>query len=388
MSMEKMIQQWEREGTISKEQAKKMEADVHSQKKEARSNSFIVIISTFGAVLTGLGAVLFIASNWDKLGNAVKIAILVVATFGTHALGYWMTYYKRHLPRVGSALLFLSALLFGASVFLIGQMYNVRANSHWLVLIWLAGVVPLVYAYKTAANAALAVLVFYVWVGFCYIRPDSARDFSFALVPIIFFSASVFLFGIGGMHYLESSLHSVARTVRIMSLKIAMLTLFLFTFEALSGAEASDHITALSGFAPGIYAFIGIGIIAALYLLRRNPAKSATGRHENGLAIALSVLVLVFAHVTTDTQFFMYLFNVVFAGLVMFLIYIGIAKEDMGVVNTGIWWAVIFIVAKYFDFFWDLFPRSLFFMAGGLLLVGGGIVMERKRRKLKQEFSH
>jgi len=40
---------------------------------------------------------------------------------------------------------------------------------------------------------------------------------------------------------------------------------------------------------------------------------------------------------------------------------------------------------KYFDWFWSLLPRSLFFIVGGLVLVLGGIALEKKRRQIKQE---
>ena len=44
----------------------------------------------------------------------------------------------------------------------------------------------------------------------------------------------------------------------------------------------------------------------------------------------------------------------------------------------------VYIIAKYFDFFWDLLARSVFFMVGGIILVIGGIILERKRRELKK----
>ena len=59
----------------------------------------------------------------------------------------------------------------------------------------------------------------------------------------------------------------------------------------------------------------------------------------------------------------------------------------MKLINLGGSWLSLFIVVKYFDFFWDLLSRSLFFMVGGLILVLGGIALERKRRQLKAQFS-
>ena len=59
----------------------------------------------------------------------------------------------------------------------------------------------------------------------------------------------------------------------------------------------------------------------------------------------------------------------------------------MQIVNTGMFWLSALILVRYFDFFWDLLPRSLFFMVGGLILVLGGIALEKKRRQLKTKFA-
>ena len=40
------------------------------------------------------------------------------------------------------------------------------------------------------------------------------------------------------------------------------------------------------------------------------------------------------------------------------------------------------MLALYFDYFWSLMSRSLFFMAGGALLFAGGFLLERQRRRL------
>jgi uncharacterized membrane protein len=44
------------------------------------------------------------------------------------------------------------------------------------------------------------------------------------------------------------------------------------------------------------------------------------------------------------------------------------------------------VIARYFDLFWKLLPRSLFFILGGLLLLFGGVLLERKRRKILSSF--
>ena len=77
---------------------------------------------------------------------------------------------------------------------------------------------------------------------------------------------------------------------------------------------------------------------------------------------------------------------IIFAGISVFLIYVGYQKTNIKFVNMGIFWGSIFIIAKYCDFFWSLLDRSIFFLVGGAILVGGGIFLERKRREIKNDF--
>ncbi|WP_155400526.1 hypothetical protein [Methanosarcina mazei] len=83
----------------------------------------------------------------------------------------------------------------------------------------------------------------------------------------------------------------------------------------------------------------------------------------------------------------MILFNLIFLGLLTLLLYAGYSTEDIGTVSTAMFWFILLIFARYFDFFWELLPRSLFFMLGGFVLLVISIVLERKRRELKVQFS-
>jgi uncharacterized membrane protein len=80
------------------------------------------------------------------------------------------------------------------------------------------------------------------------------------------------------------------------------------------------------------------------------------------------------------------LFNIIFLGLLVLFLYAGYNTEDIGIINTAMFWFLLLIFARYFDFFWDLLPRSLFFIVGGLALLVISLGLERKRRELKAQF--
>ena len=288
----------------------------------------------------------------------------------------------------------LGALLFGASIFLIAQIYHINANAHSLVLIWLIGVLPLVYAFRSEPIAALSSLLFFIWIGLFIFRNEFFDESIFFSFPVIYLSAGTLLFSIGGLHYLKPQLTKVARIFRIAGIKIAMLSLFLLTFKFFSGYIDSywfSNARALEGVSSqlmtGIVLFSILAIIGLAINLLFNPSKSKTNSFENGAALGLLGFTLLFFFFPAESSVYTVIYNLLFAGLTLFLIYIGYQISDIKIVNTGIFWLSMFIFAKYFDFLWDLMDRSLFFIVGGLILVLGGIAMERKRRQIKEDFT-
>lgn len=388
------IDQWLREGTITQEQANKMLADSTEYRKEQSSNKLVVAISTIGSILLGIGAILFVASNWAVMPNLMKILILIGSTFGAYGAGYYFKYQRQNLPKVGASLIFLGALLFGATVFLIAQMYNINANSHILVLIWLLGILPFVYGFSSSPIAGLAALLFYVWIGlFVFKGLDFYRaQGDFFKLPVLYLVSGVLMFGIGAMHYLSEKLTGVARVYRLAGIKIAMVSLFFLSFRFFSGfyehySFFSRSLETSSQFTFSFVLFSILAILLAVIALMFNPSKSNTNILESLVALGLTGVALLFFFFPATTNVYVLLFNLILAGIVFVLLFVGYQREDMQIVNTGMFWLSALILVRYFDFFWDLLPRSLFFMVGGLILVLGGIALERKRRQLKVKFT-
>ncbi len=78
--------------------------------------------------------------------------------------------------------------------------------------------------------------------------------------------------------------------------------------------------------------------------------------------------------------------NLLYILEVVGLIVLGFLRRYPPYVNIGLLFFSFDVIARYFDFFWELLPRSLFFILGGLLLLFGGIILERKRRKILSSF--
>ena len=76
------------------------------------------------------------------------------------------------------------------------------------------------------------------------------------------------------------------------------------------------------------------------------------------------------------------LLGAVLVAALIALIAEGYRRDDRFAVNLGFVAFALTILRLYFDTFWLLFDRSLFFMVGGLLVIALGWGLERKRRNL------
>jgi len=375
----RQIEQWVKEGLINEEQAQRMLADISKDKKEQSSNKFIIALSTIGAILFGIGIILFIASNWEKIPNTIKVLILLGITTISYYGGYILRYQRQTLIKVGASLIFLGALLFGPTVFLVAQIYHINANHHILVLIWLVGILPLVYALKTESIAGLSSLLFFIWIGL-YVGWDSWR------IIVLYLIAGILLFGIGGLHYLSVELKDIARLYRIAGIKVGMIALFILTFCDNFGISESNMLVENSPLIPVFVVFSSMSIIFTVINLFLNPSKSTTSNLECYLCLGVTILGLIFFSYTVGLLIYIVLFNLILLGVILTLLYIGYNREDIKLVNIGIGYLWILVVVRYCDFFWELLPRSIFFMLGGLVLVGGSTILESKRRELKRKF--
>jgi uncharacterized membrane protein len=383
---EQLIDNWFKGKVITKKQADRMLADLSKAKAESRSNKLIITLSTIGAILLGIGAILFIASNWQKMTDLVKTLTMLVVTLAALFGGYFLKYENKSFPKVGSSLIFLSSLLFGATVILISQIYNLNANHHLLVLLWLIGIIPLVYALASTPIAWLAAALFYLWLGLFFSSSwwffeDIGR---FSL--LIFISASVALFSFGGMHYRFEGFHNIARAYRLVSLKVLMLCLFIMTFSyftKLSDSYLWDWYNKVSeSVMPGVLIVVIISLLVAAAGWALNKSKEVAPYEGLLSGLLLMLSLAVFFYPSTNSVYVI-IFNIMYPALTLYLIYLGYRREDIKIVNIGMFWLAVFIIAKYFDWFWKLLERSVFFIIGGIILVLGGMYLEKKRREIK-----
>lgn len=114
-------------------------------RKENLQKRTITIIATVGAVLIGAGIFSFVASNWQHMTKVIKVLILLVTMLTSYIAG-WALKEKYNYEKLGESFMFLGLIVYGASIFLIAQMFNVRANWPDGLILWMFGSILLTLA--------------------------------------------------------------------------------------------------------------------------------------------------------------------------------------------------------------------------------------------------
>lgn len=155
------IKLWVDEGIISEEQRQRINGR-YSDKLQY--NRLINTVVSLGAILIGLGILLFVASNWDKLSRPFKITLIFSVISVFHFLEYYFRYVKDEFPGLGEGFLLIGAFAFGAGIWLVAQMYQIHYNFSAGILFWILGILPVVYLYRSWTILLLSSLLSPIWL--------------------------------------------------------------------------------------------------------------------------------------------------------------------------------------------------------------------------------
>lgn len=131
-----------------KELAKK-ENEGHMQERTVH------IILTVGALLIAAGVFSFVASNWQELGRVTKLLILLVAMLTAHGVGFYMKEKGRYL-KTAQAFFLVGSTIYGASIFLIAQMFHIASNWPDGFILWMFGAAAFGFGASSLASLWLA----------------------------------------------------------------------------------------------------------------------------------------------------------------------------------------------------------------------------------------
>lgn len=379
---------WEAEGLLTPDQKERILAryrQIEEIEQKAGPGKLVTTISILGAVLIGLGVLLLIASNWSEIPRWGKLGIIFGAMLTGYGTGYVMRYEKRNYPRVGASLILLGSIVFGAGIFLVAQIYNVTVHYPNGPLLWGLGILPLAYLLRFKSILTLSLIAFYLWLGMemSFHISQGAQGLQIILV---YFMAGIMIWSVGLAHQSLESFRNLSAPYILAGVAVTFMTAFGLTFDLHREKLWSMELMPF-------YAAVMILFAAAALLY------AATGRKDTGWKTELTVLSalmggilllsILFPDMRADTggAWGRMVFNLLFAAGIIGLICLGYVRRYPPYINFGLLFFVLDVTARYFDFFWKLLPRSIFFIVGGLILLAGGMFLERKRRAVIESFS-
>ena len=83
----KEIPQWEVDGLISRDQAQLLRQKYQTSPENSQYGLDTIIISVIGALLIGLGIILFFAWNWKDMPRWSKVSLILVSMVSSYLGG-------------------------------------------------------------------------------------------------------------------------------------------------------------------------------------------------------------------------------------------------------------------------------------------------------------
>ena len=396
--LEPDLAEWEKEGLVRPDQAEALRARYGLLQGETprtlRRSRIIQVIGLLGAVLVGVGVILVVGANWQAVPPWLRIALLLAATAACYELGYRVAYRSARHPNIGVALLLLGSLLWGASIFLIAQTYQLGGGEGGEakgVGYWFLGVLPLSYVLRSQPHLALALALGCVWLGL-------VMQLGFAtLAPLTYFTTylavGIFVYGLGLAHRQWEAGKRFAPTYQWLGLLLIFGPLYLLSFRYAWWVDAAGGQAAL--LVPGTALAVAALQVVALLLFRKRMDRA--GLAEAGALLGLFLLGLLLIGVLARPSavglgssyaelpsqwLFSGLLNVVLLVCEVALISLGWARGQPGLASFGMFAFFVQVVTRYFDLFGTMLTSGVLFIGAGLLLVGLGTLLERSRRRL------
>ncbi len=227
------IDQWVRDGLIEPDQGRAIRSRYSGTGAVAWGK---VIFSGIGAVMIGLGMILFFAYNWEDMHKFVKLGIIFSALIAAHAAGFRFRREAGNHRAAGEGFHLLGTMLFGAGIWLVAQIYHIDEHFPNAFLVWGLGALALAWAMPSVPQGIAAAVLLVIWNGAESLAFDNANPAGPLLVfagilPLAGILRSRILAAVGMVSFLVSLCFSA---VRIDELMVVLLFLWCGGLVALS----------------------------------------------------------------------------------------------------------------------------------------------------------
>ena len=388
------IEAWRSEGIITSELAETLTSRYESTEEHRRAfglSRFSGIIAIFGVVLVGLGVIGLVAVNWSEISGSTKLGLMVTFTAVSYVVGWWLAY-RSEYPRTGIAIILLGAILFGASIHLVAQSFNVEVNHPNLVTAWFLGVIPVAYVTRSKAVLVLSIILLLSALGFRAQgwASDGFGDgavFYLSLIAYILFAAA--LFALGRLHARLPRYQHFARTYEIWGFVIAGIIVYILGSLFLwSELEFGD----LPGPTLEYWATIAVATVVSVFTVYWTYPRDASEIDSinrwkweaSGVGVIIGIALLTLLGMFLSVSWFWVLFNAGILAAVVAMVNAGIRFNRNYLVNIAFALFSVTVISRYFEIGAKLgiLDQATAYIVAGVLLIAMGLGLERMRRRI------
>ena len=391
---EQALKHWQEKGLLTKQKASELSralrddehADLHGVPRA------VGVFATLGAVLVGLGILLFVGSNWADMTPFQRIAIVflgyAVVVAGAHVTS------QHKFTRTSDSLWLLADIVFGANIMLLAQVFHYSLTFWQGPFLWMTGTLAMGYACQKKAHGYLAVPLGILALGWI----DSRGGWSFGgqmeflgssdnLLPLLS------LFGMG----LVSGSLLIRKKPQCAFLHEALMSwgTVLVTVPLIVSTIDSDIPGEMYDMGGTLKQWILITVAIALTVLATVKGDIKRSETRGYLLVFLALLGAmllqkdghsIVGSVLDSNAMLYFLYILVVFAIALWSVWMGVLCQNIRLVNYGIAAAAIIIVIQYFSWSFLLLDKSLAFIIGGILLIVMTTFIERKRRSLVSSF--
>jgi uncharacterized membrane protein len=381
------IQKIREAGLITDEQRQKIIE--HFNLKED-GIKFLAIISLIGAALVICGIVLLISANWNEIPRAVKIGGGLALMLGAHAGGWWLREVQRKYLKTGEALHLIGSGLFLGNIALIGQIYHITTRDPNAFLLWWLGIAALPWLLRSKAQHVLLLIAFGIWFALETSQRDSWIYFSSNEYQIVLLALLGLIYlGAGYCLRLTRSSEFASPTE-----KFGLLAFQLFSYP-LTWGDFFPHRGVENSCA---WIFPILCAIALIFLVTGvvKISELAPQWRWTWIAALIGAIALLAGAVYLAPSWTPYLrveqsfgyhwiASVVLFVFCLLQVQVGIHKRSEFMVNLGVIFVALDIVAAYFALFGSMAHTGWMFLFSGIFLLAFGMYLEKKRRALMKQ---
>jgi uncharacterized membrane protein len=418
------VAQWKAEGLVDDALAQRILARYPDATERGWGR---IIFSALGAVLVGLGVILFFAYNWQAIPKVAKLALVFGALTAAHGSAMVLARRTDASRAQVEGMHALGTMLFGAGVWLVAQIYHIDEHYPNAFLVWSLGALALAWAMPSLVQALLALFLISFWAGvevFEFHSPMHGAPLLvvLGLLPLAWWrrSAALMFWALAVLFVVTAF---AAGGIRLEALFALLFMMGAAAFIGGAAAEANEvrradaplravgmFVVLGIGYAlsfprvaralgdvnfdnkPGLVIYFvvaGVALLAAIAAAAVSFSRGALAQIDTyrrwqlalvGIGLAI-VLWVTFSHGRVDGWAISLPFNGIALGLAALLILEGSAHLKPRLVAAGCLIFALVTVSRYTDLFSSLLVRAAVFVAlgAGLFFVGSFYTRQRRR---------